>query len=122
MRLLVAESDPSLGTFLHSGFGAEHYAVDLTRDGAVALAHAPPRIAGIKDAEIGAACYNSGSTNSSTNEDLDLRRGQPRLTNLLQDAVISVWALLWGQAEDRRRQLPSQLLPPASCLRRTGYR
>jgi len=33
MRLLVAESDPSLGTFLHSGFGAEHYAVDLTRDG-----------------------------------------------------------------------------------------
>lgn len=33
MRLLVAENDPSLASFLHSGFGAEHYAVDLTHDG-----------------------------------------------------------------------------------------
>ena len=33
MRLLLAESDPSLAAFLHNGFGAEHYAVDLTHDG-----------------------------------------------------------------------------------------
>ena len=33
MRLLVAESDPALGTFLQRGFDAEHYAVDLTHDG-----------------------------------------------------------------------------------------
>jgi DNA-binding response OmpR family regulator len=33
MRLLVAESDPALGTFLKRGFDAEHYAVDLTHDG-----------------------------------------------------------------------------------------
>lgn len=32
MRLLVAESDPALGTFLQRGFDAEHYAVDLTQD------------------------------------------------------------------------------------------
>jgi len=30
MRLLVAENDPSLASFLNNGFGAEHYAVDLT--------------------------------------------------------------------------------------------
>jgi two-component system, OmpR family, response regulator len=33
LRLLLAESDPSLAAFLHNGFGAEHYAVDLTHDG-----------------------------------------------------------------------------------------
>lgn len=33
MRLLVAEHDASLATFLSNGFGAEHYAVDLTQDG-----------------------------------------------------------------------------------------
>ena len=33
MRLLVAENDPALATFLHSSFDAEHYAVDLTRNG-----------------------------------------------------------------------------------------
>jgi two-component system, OmpR family, copper resistance phosphate regulon response regulator CusR len=33
MRLLVAENDPALGTFLQRGFDAEHYAVDLTHDG-----------------------------------------------------------------------------------------
>lgn len=32
MRLLVAESDPALGTFLQRRFDAEHYAVDLTQD------------------------------------------------------------------------------------------
>jgi DNA-binding response OmpR family regulator len=32
MRLLVAESDPALGTFLQRGFDAEHYAVDLTQN------------------------------------------------------------------------------------------
>lgn len=32
MRLLVAENDPSLASFLNNGFGAEHYAVDLTHD------------------------------------------------------------------------------------------
>jgi len=33
MRILVAESDPSLGTFLRRGFDAEDYVVDLTADG-----------------------------------------------------------------------------------------
>jgi DNA-binding response OmpR family regulator len=33
MRLLVAENDPALATFLHESFGHEHYAVDLTGDG-----------------------------------------------------------------------------------------
>ena len=33
MRLLVAEDDPALATFLHESFGHEHYAVDLNGDG-----------------------------------------------------------------------------------------
>ena len=33
MRLLVAENDAALGIFLQRGFDAEHYAVDLSRDG-----------------------------------------------------------------------------------------
>lgn len=33
MRLLVAENDPALAAFLHSSFDAEHYTVDLTRNG-----------------------------------------------------------------------------------------
>jgi DNA-binding response OmpR family regulator len=33
LRLLVAENDASLATFLRDGFEAEHYAVDLTDDG-----------------------------------------------------------------------------------------
>jgi DNA-binding response OmpR family regulator len=33
MRLLVAESDPSLASFLHESFDQEHYAVDLTKNG-----------------------------------------------------------------------------------------
>jgi DNA-binding response OmpR family regulator/flagellar motor protein MotB len=33
MRLLVAENDSALATFLHESFGHEHYAVDLTGDG-----------------------------------------------------------------------------------------
>lgn len=32
MRLLVAENDPALATFLQRGFDAENYAVDLTQD------------------------------------------------------------------------------------------
>ena len=33
MRILVAESDPSFGTFLRRSFDAERYVVDLTADG-----------------------------------------------------------------------------------------
>ena len=33
MRILVAENDTALGTFLQRGFDAEEYAVDLTADG-----------------------------------------------------------------------------------------
>jgi hypothetical protein len=33
MRLLVAENDPALGTFLERGFHGEHYLVELTSDG-----------------------------------------------------------------------------------------
>lgn len=43
MRLLVAENDPALGTFLQRGFDAEHYAVDLTHDGAQAKSMAQER-------------------------------------------------------------------------------
>jgi len=32
MRLLIAESDPALGTFLQRSFDADHYAVDLAAD------------------------------------------------------------------------------------------
>jgi len=32
VRLLVAENDPALATFLQRGFGSEHYSVDLTQD------------------------------------------------------------------------------------------
>ncbi len=34
MRMLVAENDPALATFLHESFSDEHYTVDLTGDGA----------------------------------------------------------------------------------------
>jgi two-component system, OmpR family, copper resistance phosphate regulon response regulator CusR len=34
MRLLIAENDPSLATFLNDGFGGEHYTVDVSTDGA----------------------------------------------------------------------------------------
>lgn len=43
MRLLVAENDPALGTFLQRGFDAEHYAVDLTQDGEQAKSMAQER-------------------------------------------------------------------------------
>jgi DNA-binding response OmpR family regulator len=33
MRLLVAENDPALATFLHDGLEHEHYSVDLAEDG-----------------------------------------------------------------------------------------
>jgi|SRR5579863_1503943 len=33
MRMLVAENDPALATFLHESFSDEHFAVDLTGDG-----------------------------------------------------------------------------------------
>lgn len=33
MRLLVAEKDPALATFLHDGLENEHYSVDLAEDG-----------------------------------------------------------------------------------------
>jgi two-component system copper resistance phosphate regulon response regulator CusR len=33
MLILIAESDPALGTFLERGFNAEQYAVDLATDG-----------------------------------------------------------------------------------------
>jgi DNA-binding response OmpR family regulator len=43
MRLLVAESDPALGTFLLQGFDAEKYAVDLTASGKEAESMAQER-------------------------------------------------------------------------------
>jgi DNA-binding response OmpR family regulator len=43
MRLLVAESDPALATFLQRGFSAERYSVDLTADGEEAQALAQQR-------------------------------------------------------------------------------
>jgi DNA-binding response OmpR family regulator len=38
MRLLLAENDPSLATFLSNGFGSEQYTVDVTADGSEAKA------------------------------------------------------------------------------------
>jgi DNA-binding response OmpR family regulator len=43
MRILVAESDPALGTFLRRGFEAERYGVDLTADGEQAKSFARER-------------------------------------------------------------------------------
>jgi hypothetical protein len=33
MRVLIAEDDPALATFVQKGLEAEHYAVDVTHDG-----------------------------------------------------------------------------------------
>ena len=33
MRILVAEDDPALGSFVRKGLEAEHYAVDVSADG-----------------------------------------------------------------------------------------
>jgi DNA-binding response OmpR family regulator len=43
MRILVAESDAALGTFLQRGFDAEDYVVDLTADGEEAKSLAQQR-------------------------------------------------------------------------------
>ncbi len=43
MRILIAESDAALGTFLQRGFDAENYVVDLTADGEEAQSMAQER-------------------------------------------------------------------------------
>jgi len=55
MRILVAEQDEALGTFLSRGFDAEHYSVDVATDGesAKALAAANPYDAAIFDLNLG---------------------------------------------------------------------
>src|SRR5438876_11327575 len=40
MRVLIAEDDPALASFVHKGLEAEHYAVDVTTDGEQARAMA----------------------------------------------------------------------------------
>ena len=40
MRVLIAEDDPALATFVQKGLEAEHYAVDVTHDGEQAKAMA----------------------------------------------------------------------------------
>src|SRR5439155_27056067 len=40
MRILVAEDDPALGSFVRKGLEAEHYAVDVSADGEQARAMA----------------------------------------------------------------------------------
>lgn len=54
MRILVAENDPALGTFLQRGFDAVSYSVDLTADGedAKKLAELHPYDAAILDTNI----------------------------------------------------------------------
>jgi len=44
MRILVAENDPALGTFLQKGFDAESYAVDLVADSSAAKALSEQRV------------------------------------------------------------------------------
>jgi two-component system copper resistance phosphate regulon response regulator CusR len=44
MRILVAESDTALGTFLQRSFGAEDYGVDLTADGEEAKSMAQQQV------------------------------------------------------------------------------
>jgi DNA-binding response OmpR family regulator len=34
MRILIAEDDPALASFVRKGLEAEHYAVDISADGA----------------------------------------------------------------------------------------
>jgi CheY-like chemotaxis protein len=38
MRVLIAEDDPALASFVRKGLEAEHYAVDVTTDGEQARA------------------------------------------------------------------------------------
>jgi PleD family two-component response regulator len=38
MRVLIAEDDPALASFVRKGLEAEHYAVDVTSDGEQARA------------------------------------------------------------------------------------
>jgi two-component system, OmpR family, copper resistance phosphate regulon response regulator CusR len=54
MRILVAENDAALGTFLQRGFDAEEYAVDLTADGeqAKSMAHEREYDAAILDVNL----------------------------------------------------------------------
>jgi DNA-binding response OmpR family regulator len=54
MRILVAESDTALGTFLQRGFDAEDYVVDLTADGEEAklMAHEREYEAAILDVNL----------------------------------------------------------------------
>jgi two-component system, OmpR family, phosphate regulon response regulator PhoB len=54
MRILVAESDTALGTFLQRGFDAEDYVVDLTADGeeAKSMAHEREYDAAILDGNL----------------------------------------------------------------------
>jgi DNA-binding response OmpR family regulator len=54
MRILVAESDTALGTFLQRGFDAEDYVVDLTADGEEAklMAHEREYDAAILDVNM----------------------------------------------------------------------
>ena len=54
MRILVAESDTALGTFLQRGFDAEDYVVDLTADGeeAKSMAHEQEYDAAILDVNL----------------------------------------------------------------------
>jgi two-component system copper resistance phosphate regulon response regulator CusR len=40
MRVLIAEDDPALATFMRKGLEAEHYAVDIAADGDQARAMA----------------------------------------------------------------------------------
>ncbi len=40
MRVLIAEDDPALASFVRKGLEAEHYAVDVTTDGEQARAMA----------------------------------------------------------------------------------
>jgi chemotaxis protein MotB len=77
MRILVAESDPALGTFLRQGFGAEYQSVDLAADGDEAK-----RL--VQDYEYDAAVLDVNVVRPGGLQVLrDVRSRQPKLPVLL---------------------------------------
>ena len=77
MRILVAESDPALGTFLRQGFGAEYQSVDLAADGDEAM-----RL--VQEREYDAAVLDVNVVRPGGLQVLrDVRSKQPKLPVLL---------------------------------------
>ena len=77
MRILIAESDMALGTFLERAFDAENYAVDLIEDGDQARSMVQKR-------DYGAAILDLNLSQPTFLEVIsEIRRAQPHLPILI---------------------------------------